>query len=209
MASVLQLINTVIVLPCTAEELNEIQNGFRMSARRNVFRVAVGAIDGTHVRIIAPKANKEDYYCRKQFYSVQAQFLCDHRMRVLNMTCGYPGSVHDSRILRWSPLYRHQMYPPPGLAILGDGGYPCISNPITLITPFRQPVANEQQAAFNQALSSARSVVERLIGKIKCRWRYIYGRAIELCVTRAAKVIACCAILHNICLDADDVGRQN
>ncbi|XP_056266092.1 uncharacterized protein LOC130190607 [Pseudoliparis swirei] len=51
-----------------------------------------------------------------------------------------PGSVHDARVLNNSPIFYEQSSPPPGYCILGDGGSPCLSQPICLMTSFRQPV---------------------------------------------------------------------
>ena len=35
----------------------------------------LGAIDGSHIRIIAPSENHEDYFNRKRYYSVNLQQL--------------------------------------------------------------------------------------------------------------------------------------
>ncbi|KAJ8375531.1 hypothetical protein SKAU_G00061110 [Synaphobranchus kaupii] len=86
------------------------------------------------------EAESQDYLNRKLFYSVQMQAICDHRGTFLNLFTSYPGSVHDARVLRLSDVYVHRQYPPQGWFLIGDGGYPCIQDPITLITPYREPV---------------------------------------------------------------------
>jgi len=43
--------------------------------------------------------------------------------KFLDVFVGFPGSVHDARMLRNSPVYAGSFYPPAGKAILGDGGY--------------------------------------------------------------------------------------
>lgn len=40
------------------------------------------------------------------------------------------------------------------------------------------------------------------------RWRSIFYKALEVCPTFAAEVVACCAILHNICLDNGDIVEE-
>ena len=41
----------------------------------------VGAIDGTHVEIMAPSKSTADYYNRKGKYSINVQALCDADLR--------------------------------------------------------------------------------------------------------------------------------
>ena len=66
------------------------------------FPQIVGAIDGCHIEIKAPPENHEDYYNRKQFYSIVLQAIVDSDLLFRHVTAGYPGSVHDSRILSFS-----------------------------------------------------------------------------------------------------------
>ena len=58
------------------------------------FPQVVGAIDGSHIPIIAPKNDPNDYYNRKQFHSIVLQ----------GVSTGYAGSIHDARVLRMSSL---------------------------------------------------------------------------------------------------------
>lgn len=94
--------------------------------------------------------------------------------------CWVSGAVHDARVLRWSTIYVQHLYPPPGWCIIGDGGYPWLSAPICLMTPFREPVQNIVQARYNRKLSKARCIVERSIGMMKTRWRSIFLKAPEV-----------------------------
>ncbi|KAG5876932.1 hypothetical protein JTB14_017011 [Gonioctena quinquepunctata] len=70
---------------------------------RNKHRI-VGIIDGTHIRIDKPAEDPDSYSNRKHFYPIQAQVVCDHKRRIRDIFVGYPGSVHDSRVLSTSPL---------------------------------------------------------------------------------------------------------
>lgn len=65
------------------------------------FPKTVGAIDGIHIRIDAPKENSVDYINRKGFHSIQLQLVCDHRTLITHC---YPGSVHDQRVFRQSEV---------------------------------------------------------------------------------------------------------
>lgn len=54
------------------------------------------------------------YFNQKMFYSIQLQAMCDHQCQFLDIFVGYPGSVHDSRVPKNSPLYVQSLCPPEG-----------------------------------------------------------------------------------------------
>ena len=66
----------------------------------------VGAIDGTHIRINAPHESAVDYFSRYQQHDFGIQAVADGNMLFLDSSAGYPGSMHDARILRNSILYQ-------------------------------------------------------------------------------------------------------
>ncbi|XP_042349776.1 putative nuclease HARBI1 [Plectropomus leopardus] len=200
----LKILKRVIHLP-SAAELEDMGNEIARLAGSPAFSRAVGSIDGCHIRIKPPSLDAQCYLNRKLFPSIQLQAVCDHRGRYLDIFAGYPGSVHDSRVLKNSPLYTGQLYPPQGFFILGDGGYPCLSAPIGLITPYKEPVHQPTARCFNYHHAKARSIVERSFGSMKTRWRTIFFKALEVKPTFAPDVIACCAILHNVCLSNGDI----
>ena len=150
----------VIFFP-PANEINATALGFGNRAGNPAFNRAVGAIDGCHVRIKPPLLDGTCYLNRKLFHSIQMQAVCDTDCLFLDIFVGYPGSVHDARVLKNSPMYVQELYPPEGYYILGDGGYPCLSRPIALVTPYREPVRNPVERRFNRHHSRARSVIER------------------------------------------------
>uniref|UniRef100_A0A8B9H2A1 DDE Tnp4 domain-containing protein n=1 Tax=Astyanax mexicanus TaxID=7994 RepID=A0A8B9H2A1_ASTMX len=186
------LIRRVITLP-TGEELAMIGAGFAHLAGSPSFMVAVGAIDGCHIRIKHPSTNAQCYLNRKLFHSIQLQAICDQKGTFLDIFVGYPGLVHDARVLKNRPIYKEALYPPAGRCILGDGGYPCVSAPIKLLTPYREPVQNPAQARFNSKLSRARCIIERAFGMLKTCWRSIFFKALEVSPVFAPEVVACCA----------------
>lgn len=152
-------LHRMIYLP-RETDLDAIQHGFASKAGSEHMTGFVGAIDGTHIRVLVPQALHDDYINRKWFYSVQLQAVCDNEGVFLDIFSGYPGSVHDSRVLKNSPLYRRALYPPPGYALLGDSGYPCISTLVTIVTLYKMP-SNPVETRFNKAHSKARSILER------------------------------------------------
>uniref|UniRef100_A0A3B3DNJ5 DDE Tnp4 domain-containing protein n=1 Tax=Oryzias melastigma TaxID=30732 RepID=A0A3B3DNJ5_ORYME len=200
----------VIHLPKTPEDLEVVSRGFGGLARHRAFLRAAGAIDRCHIRIKPPGG--PDGHCyrnRKLFPSIILQAVCDHRGCFIATYVGWPRSVHDSRVLHYSPLYRQSVYPPPGHFILAKGGYPCLQRPLPLITSYKR--VNEGVAAqrFNSHHSRARSIIERAFGMMKTRLRAIFLQALKVHHTFVPHVsehivVTACAILHNICPCAGD-----
>lgn len=198
----------LIRLPGTEEERRAVGDGFAKLANNVAFKRALGAIDGCHIRIKAPVSEANCYFNRKLFYSVVLQAVCDHNGRFIDTFCGFPGSVHDARILRFSPLFMSAQYPPAHHFLLGDGGYPCIEEPISIITPYREPVQGPVEARFNRHHSRARCIIETTFGRMKARWRAIFLQTLPLDRLIVPKVVTACAVLHNICMGVGDVMEE-
>lgn len=195
---------TVICLP-TPQELQVITQGVAALARSDAFDRVAGALDGCHVRIKSPgNVNAADYINYKLFPSIHLQAVCDAQGRFLDIFVGYPGSVHDAKVLHNSPIFTRSLYPPPGYYLLADGAYPCIQTPIGIITPFKTPLRGRIQEHFNAHHARARSVVERAFGVMKARWSATLNKSLEVSPTYAPVVVACCAFLHNICIGTND-----
>ena len=69
------------------------------------FPACAGAIDGTHIPIQAPLENRTDYINRKSYHSIVMQALVDSKYLFRDVVIGWPGSVHDARVLSNSKLY--------------------------------------------------------------------------------------------------------
>ncbi|XP_015829761.3 uncharacterized protein [Nothobranchius furzeri] len=199
---VVAVLHQVIHLPKTPEEMEVACRGFAGLARHRAYLKAAGAIDGCHIRIKAPSGpDGQCYRNRKLFPSIVLQAVCDHQGRFIDTYVGWPGSVHDSRVLRHSPLYRQSACPPPGHFILTDGGYLCLQHPPPpLITPYKRVVQGVGAQRFNSHRSRARCTIERAFGLMKA----IFLKALEVHHTFVPRVITACTILHNTCLSAGD-----
>ncbi|XP_041376825.1 protein ANTAGONIST OF LIKE HETEROCHROMATIN PROTEIN 1-like [Gigantopelta aegis] len=157
------------------------------------FPQCAGAIDGTHIPIIAPKEDHCDYYNRKGWHSIIPQAVVDYRYVFIDVNTGWPGSVHDARVLGNSNLYSQcekgtcfsQPKTPIGGVdmspfLIGDAAYPLLS---WLMKPFRQTMETHDDIKhFNYRLSRARMVVENAFGRLKGRFRLLTA-----------------VTLHNIC----------
>ncbi|XP_077091696.1 uncharacterized protein LOC143744162 [Siphateles boraxobius] len=147
------------------DALREVVQGFQM---RCGFPQCAGAIDGSHIPIIAPEENHVDYFNRKGWHSVLLQGVVDHQFCFTNIYTGWPGSVHDARVLRNSCVFamaeRGELFPPDTVEIngvqvpimlLGDPAYPMWS---WLIKGYADTGnLTEQQRYFNERHANVHS----------------------------------------------------
>ena len=194
-----------IVMP-SDERLGEIIEGFE---RKFGFPNCGGAIDGTHIPIIAPQHHHTDYYNRKGYYSIVAQVVCDHEYKVLSVVAGWPGRVHDARVFTNSSIYAKgnagTLFPhrPRRLGetdvpvvLLGDPAYPLLP---WLMKPFSDTGRlTREQRNYNYQHSRARMVIENTFGRCKARWRILHRR-IDVATEDVTTVILACFTLNNIC----------
>ena len=102
------------------------------------------------------------------------QGVCDHNLQFIDCFAGYPGSVHDARLLRNSPLYQDVQQNilnlfPHDTHLIGDPAYPLDS---WLLVAYRDNGhLTAVQKKFNLKLSMTRSVIERAFALLKGRFR--------------------------------------
>ncbi|KAL1489224.1 hypothetical protein ABEB36_014157 [Hypothenemus hampei] len=178
----------------TNEEQIEIEEHYRGKG----FPGVVGIIDGTHIRIDKPDEDSDSYLNRKHFYSIQAQVVCDHKKRIVDIFVGYPGSVHDGRVFRNSPLSRILQEKCRDFYLLADSGYPCLPQ---MLTPFRDTGnLTRRQRNFNYILSKNRYVIEHCFGLLKQKLRQLYHIKLKS-IPDIVHFIRSCAVLHNLAID--------
>jgi len=95
-----------------------------------------GLIDGTHIEIQRPHVHEESFINRKSVHSINEQITGLSNHKITDVCARWPGSSHDSWILRNLGLcenFENMTYPgiPNGI-LLADSGYSCNS---WLITP--------------------------------------------------------------------------
>ncbi|GBG84137.1 hypothetical protein CBR_g38111 [Chara braunii] len=187
----------------------QILRAFRDKGFSNCF----GAIDCTHIYIDKPAgAPLENYYDRKQKFSMQAQVVVDLDMRILNVHVGYPGSVHDICVLHNSQLWRRaeagELFdaPPENLPhgvvtrgyLLGDNGYP-VACP-WIVQPYGGIDQDPDEERFDTWQKVVRGCVERAFERLKCMWRlFLRTHKTNLDTLPQQFVVVC--TLHNILLD--------
>ena len=175
-----------------------------------VFYGVFCSLDGLAVRIRSPRLSEVpdpgNYYCRKGFYALNVQAICDRKKRFLWCYPSNKGSTHDSAAFAgsrlfdlllevWEQLHEH------GLFIAGDSAYGL--SPF-LVTPFdSNQVGNDLHQArdsFNFHLSSCRIYIECAFGELIMRWG-IFWRTLLFDLSKSTRIIKAAMLLHNFIVD--------
>ena len=167
-----------------------------------------GSIDGCHFPVRPPASNHTDYYNRKGWYSVLLQGVVDQNYLFTDICIGWPGSVHDARVLANSCIYKkasqkqilcgkeinvHGTRVPTFL--VGDSAYPLST---WLMKPFpHSSHLTASQKSYDYHLSRARIVVENAFGKLKARWQRLM-KCNDMNIDNVSHVVTACCILHNM-----------
>ncbi|KAL0146603.1 hypothetical protein M9458_057943 [Cirrhinus mrigala] len=151
----------------TPDDLEEVGAGFAQLAGSPTFCTVAGAIDGCHIRIKAPASDAPCYFNRKLFHSVQLQAITDHKGKFIAIFVGYPGSVHDARVLKNSPVYTGRLYPPAGKCILGDVLHNlCLQNGDIVDAEVEEDPADDPPEPQNTEASAGEDVRDNLAAAV-------------------------------------------
>jgi len=111
------------------EELSEAFSG----DLGGIYTGCIGAIDGLALRILRPSVTKElpnpgEYCCKKGFFDLNVQSMCERRKIVLWMSSCHIGSCHDSRAFLSTGLYellskKKDFVKKHGFLIVGDSAF--------------------------------------------------------------------------------------
>jgi DDE superfamily endonuclease len=175
-----------------------------------VFYGPFAANDGWAVKIKAPTleevSDPGNYYCRKGFYALNVQAMCDRRKKFLWVYPSNKGATHDSAAFAGSKLYEllKEMSPElqsRGLFIVGDSAYGLTP---FLMVPYDQDELKEDvngaKDSFNYHLSSCRIYIECAFGELVMRWG-IFWRTLLFDLKKSANIVQVCMLFHNFILD--------
>jgi len=122
-------------------------------------------------------------------------------MSFLDISVGWPGSLHDARVFRRSTLGRRLdregLHP---YLILGDSAYP---QKTYLIVPFRDDGhMSPDQKKFNNVCSASRVIIEQSFTRLKGKWRCLKHLDMEN-MQLLSRVITSAFVLHNFVIAHD------
>lgn len=177
------------------------------SSYPNIFRHAVGAIDGLFIKTDMPKAKEvgavRTYYSgHKKHYGLNMQGVCDASCRFIGFACNTAGSTSDYVAFRHSNFYGHWPLLPEPFYYLGDCAYPLAP---FCMTPFIGTNVGEAEDAFNFYHSQLRITIERAFG-IFVNVFGIFQSSMSYSIANTCEVVEACVRLHNFRIDQ---GCQN
>jgi hypothetical protein len=129
----------------------------------------VGAVDGSHIPIVAPRLHAPDYYNRKGFHSVLLQGVVSAKCLFWDFDIGWAGSMHDANLWGRSAIGQYceagKLYP---YTLVGDAAYPCRP---WMLAPFKghKDGLSREEYNWNFVQSSTRMCVERAFEMLKGR----------------------------------------
>ena len=155
------------------------------------FPNVTGIIDCTHVPVRSPKENKEQFIDKDGDVSLNVQAIVNHQGAFTNLISRWPGSIHDTRVLKESDLQQvldlHMMGK---YYLLGDQGYKCQAN---LLTPYATEETDEKEH-YNLILSKTRVKVECVFGQFKRKFACLSKRP-DVSPFMMVHVVRACAFL--------------
>lgn len=96
------------------------------------FHQCLGALDGSHLPVHVPEANRTAYRNRKGDISQNVLIACTFDMRIVYVLSGWEGSASDSRIFEDARISDFRI--PPERYYLGDAGY---ANSRAVMAPYQ------------------------------------------------------------------------
>lgn len=174
------------------------------------FPNCVAAIDGKHVRIVAPANSGSSYFNYKGYFSIVLLAMVDANYKFLLVDVGSYGKEGDSGIFKKSQMSslvgKEAIFPPPAYlpdsnillphVIVGDEAFTLHEH---IMKPYckKQALIDYKKRTFNYHLSRARRVSENAFG-IMCATFRIFFTPINIKPETADLIIFVCCSLHNM-----------
>jgi hypothetical protein len=196
-----------VKVPNSTAEWLEIAEGFN---RKWNFPHCIGAVDGKHVRIVAPMNSGSLFFNYKDFFSIILLAVVNADYEFVFVNVGAEGKASDGGVWACSGLKQQiedpgnpLMIPEPSPihGIPGLMPYYFVSDDAFKLVhynmkPFPGYGLTRKQRIYNYRLSRCRRIVENTFGILSCRFRLL-RRAIEVNPENVEEIVMACCIIHN------------
>lgn len=196
------IMDRFVQFPQSVEEIKHLHDELQ---QQYDYPGAFAIVDGSLIGLAAVSHLIEQVHVsRKAFHAINAQFVCDVKMRFLSVNARYPGSTHDSLVWRSSLVnsFLRQISSEMGqdwyYYMLADNGYPLQR---WLLKPYDAPNTPSSKL-YNKLHRKLRSLVERAIGLLKARFRcLLLEKKLRYDPVMAGYIIYSCTVLHNFLIE--------
>ena len=205
------LYNDFVKFPSTDAEWKSIANEFEQFWN---YPHCVGAIDGKHIAIKAPKNAGSDYFNYKGFHSLVLLAVIDARYKFVMTDIGAYGRESDGGVLAKSefgiklnegrlglpkPEPIAGIRDPMPYVFVADAAFPLKEN---MMRPYPGSYLEDAKLTYNYRHSRARRISENGFGILSSRWRIFRG-PIDASPNNVAKITKACIALHNYLASTD------
>jgi len=168
----------------------------------------IGAMDGKHISVQAPKKSGSKYFNYKRTFSIVLMAICDANYSFTLVNVGAFGSQSDGAVFKESAfgkaMENNQLDIPADTVLPGiDISFPMFfaadeAFPLKryIMRPFPGNNLTEEQQIFNYRLSRARRIIENSFGILVTRWRVLRTNIIAD-VSTIERIVCATLCLHN------------
>ena len=187
--------------------LEDVSSSFAHGSSGGAFMGCIGALDGIAIKIKRPTRSKSipnpgNYYCRKAFFALNCQAICDANKKISWISSKHLGSTHDSVAFTDTKLYelllrKQEFLHDNQFFIIGDSAYNLES---FLLVPFPQPGPRSPEDAYNYYHSSCRIKIECTFGEVIMRFG-LFWRPLQFDIASIGDILTAACLLHNFMVD--------
>jgi hypothetical protein len=202
-----------IRFPSSHVEWEEVRSGFEEKSYNGLFHGTCGAIDGFFQPTAQPtrketKGNVLAYFSgHYKSHGLNCQAACDIKLRFMYFGVVAPGKTNDCIAYELASDMKQCIDSLPlGLFFVGDAAYTLSEH---LLTPFTGSNREDlNRDAYNFYLSQMRIRIEMAFGRLTNKFRILRSKLQGTLATNA-RVLLCCATLHNFCIDQEELGSED
>lgn len=194
-------------MPNTEDEWLKIASDFETKWN---FNHCIGAVDGKHCVMFAPKKSGSNYYNYKHTFSIVLLGVADANYKLTYIDVGCKGRISDGGVFSRSSIFdaleTNSVNIPAPRPLTNDQNaanfpYVMVADDAFALTPYMlKPFSyrdqDREQKIFNYRLSRARRIIENVFGIISARFR-VLRRTIYLDAEKTTLIVLAVCALHN------------